>query len=78
MGRGGLWADLQEPSLLDRMLDLEPEAAIPWIADRHLDAIAAAFADVVDTRTPRWDVTADAWPRSRSGPAPSWDSMPPC
>jgi HD-GYP domain-containing protein (c-di-GMP phosphodiesterase class II) len=53
MGRAGLWAEIHDPSLLDRMLALEPAAAITWAQDRHLDAAALAFADVVDTRTPR-------------------------
>ncbi len=53
MGRGGLWAELNAPYVLDRMLELEPVDAIRWTHDRHLDAAAVAFADVVDTRTPR-------------------------
>jgi HD-GYP domain-containing protein (c-di-GMP phosphodiesterase class II) len=53
MGRGGLWAELNAPYMLDRMLELEPVDAIRWTHDRHLDAAAVAFADVVDTRTPR-------------------------
>lgn len=53
MGRAGLWAELSEPLLLDRLLGLEPPDTIDWTHDRHLDAVAVAFADVVDTRTPR-------------------------
>ena len=46
---GGLAA----PSLLDRLLALEPHDSIRWMGESHLDAVAVAFADVVDTRTPR-------------------------
>ena len=53
MGRAGLWAELAAPSLLERLLELEPHDTIRWTHDRHLDAVAVAFADVVDTRTPR-------------------------
>ncbi len=53
MGRKGLWADLAAPSLLERLLDLEPLDTIRWTHDGHLDSVAVAFADVVDTRTPR-------------------------
>ena len=53
MGRAGLWTELGAPYLLDRMLELEPADGITWTDDRHLDAAAVAFADVVDTRTPR-------------------------
>lgn len=51
MGRT-LSLDLAEPNLLERMLELEPVDAIRWTHDRTLDAVAVAFADVVDTRTP--------------------------
>jgi HD-GYP domain-containing protein (c-di-GMP phosphodiesterase class II) len=53
MGRAGLWAELAQPALFDRLLELEPHDSIRWMHDRHLDAVAVAFADVVDTRTPR-------------------------
>ena len=53
MGRAGLWAELAAPSLLERLLDLEPRDTIHWTYDRQLDAVAVAFADLVDTRTPR-------------------------
>jgi HD-GYP domain-containing protein (c-di-GMP phosphodiesterase class II) len=52
LGRGGLWADLAAPSLLERMLELEPLHRIRQSDDAGLDAIAGAFADLVDTRTP--------------------------
>ena len=53
MGRAGLWAELGEPLVLDRVLALEPPETIRWTHDQALDAVAVAFADVVDTRTPR-------------------------
>ena len=53
MGRSGVWSELADPALFDRMLDLEPVDTIHWTNDQTLDAVAVAFADVVDTRTPR-------------------------
>jgi HD-GYP domain-containing protein (c-di-GMP phosphodiesterase class II) len=52
VGRGGLWVDLSVPDLTERMLDLEPLHRIRQSDDAGLDAIAGAFADLVDTRTP--------------------------
>lgn len=53
MGRAGLWTDLAADDPLGRMLEQEPAQTITWTSDRDLDAVAVAFADVVDTRTPR-------------------------
>jgi HD-GYP domain-containing protein (c-di-GMP phosphodiesterase class II) len=52
VGRSGLWADLAVPDLTERMLELEPLHRIRQSDDAGLDAIAGAFADLVDTRTP--------------------------
>jgi putative nucleotidyltransferase with HDIG domain len=52
LGRGGLWAELGASNLLDRMLELEPLHRVRQTDDAGLDAIAGAFADLVDTRTP--------------------------
>ena len=52
LGRNGLWTELAAPALLDRMLELEPLHRVRHSDDAGLDAIAGAFADLVDTRTP--------------------------
>jgi putative nucleotidyltransferase with HDIG domain len=52
-GRLGLWAELQSPELSRRLLDLEPAHDIRISDEASLDRIAGAFADIVDTRTPR-------------------------
>ena len=52
MGRAGVWNELSDPHLFDRLLELEPVDSIRWTDDRTLDAVAVAFADIVDTRTP--------------------------
>ncbi|MFN8619151.1 MAG: HD domain-containing protein [Chloroflexota bacterium] len=53
LGRDGRWADLllTTPSL-ERMLEQEPLHRVRVTDDAGLDAIAGAFADLVDTRTP--------------------------
>ena len=52
LGRAGLWAELTTGSLQDRLLELEPLHRVRQTDDAGLDAIAGAFADLVDTRTP--------------------------
>lgn len=52
LGRSGLWAEVMAGSLLDRMLELEPLHRVRHTDDAGLDAVAGAFADLVDTRTP--------------------------
>ena len=52
LGRGGLWTELAPTSLLERLLELEPLHRVRHTDDAGLDAIAGAFADLVDTRTP--------------------------
>jgi len=51
LGRGGLWAELGTASV-ERLLELEPLHRVRHTDDAGLDAIAGAFADLVDTRTP--------------------------
>jgi len=53
MGRLGLWADLGSADLVERMLALEPEGLVRLSDEPDLDTIAGAFADMIDTRTPR-------------------------
>jgi putative nucleotidyltransferase with HDIG domain len=52
-GKLGLWSELESPELPRKLLDLEPLAAIKVSDEASLDRIAGAFADIVDTRTPR-------------------------
>ena len=52
-GKLGLWDELQSPELSRRLLDLEPAHDIRISDEASLDRIAGAFADIVDTRTPR-------------------------
>ncbi len=52
LARGGLWAELGSPALTKRMLELEPLHRERQSDEAGLDAIAGAFADLVDTRTP--------------------------
>ena len=53
MGRLGLWRELASPNLPERMLELEPTHYVRLCNEAGLDTIAGAFADMVDTRTPR-------------------------
>jgi HD-GYP domain-containing protein (c-di-GMP phosphodiesterase class II) len=53
IGRAGLWAELTDTNLSSALLALEPQDHIRWTHENRLDAIAVAFADIVDTRTPR-------------------------
>jgi len=79
--RSCAWVDrpmgeLAAPSLLDRLLALEPLDSIRWMHDGHLDAVAVAFADVVDTRTPRMGRHGRRC-RVRGRTGPSWASTTP-
>ena len=53
MSRLGVWAEVASPDLVDRMLALEPAGLVRLSDESDLDAIAGAFADMIDTRTPR-------------------------
>lgn len=53
IGKGGLWTELADPDLAASLGTLEAPATIRWIHDGRLDSVAVAFADIVDTRTPR-------------------------
>jgi putative nucleotidyltransferase with HDIG domain len=53
MGRLGLWSDLTSADLMGRMLELEPVGLVRLSGETDLDVIAGAFADMIDTRTPR-------------------------
>lgn len=46
------WAALASPSLEARLLDLEPARHVVPVDEDYLDAIAAAFGEVVDAKSP--------------------------
>jgi HD-GYP domain-containing protein (c-di-GMP phosphodiesterase class II) len=53
VGREGLWRELNGAGLLERLLEMEPASLVRTCDDGALDTLAATFADIVDTRTPR-------------------------
>jgi HD-GYP domain-containing protein (c-di-GMP phosphodiesterase class II) len=53
IGRAGLWAELADTSLSSALMGLEPVDHVRFANDDHLDSVAVAFSDIVDTRTPR-------------------------
>jgi putative nucleotidyltransferase with HDIG domain len=51
-GDPGFWDALNAPDLERRVLDLEPAAEIAEVDEDYLDDIAAAFAKVIDAKSP--------------------------
>ncbi len=52
MADDGFWADLRDPDLATRVLALEPANRAVELDDDYLDDIAAAFGQVVDSKSP--------------------------
>ncbi|WP_246329298.1 HD-GYP domain-containing protein [Chthonobacter rhizosphaerae] len=46
------WSTLSAPDLSDRLLDLEPAIHVRTADEDYLDAIAEAFAEVIDAKSP--------------------------
>jgi HD-GYP domain-containing protein (c-di-GMP phosphodiesterase class II) len=53
LGRAGLWTEASGPALPERLAGLEPIGRVRTTGAAGLDTLAGAFADLVDTRTPR-------------------------
>ncbi|GAA4715748.1 HD domain-containing protein [Sphingomonas lutea] len=50
--RDGFWATLRSPVIEQRVVRLAPEAEAISVDDAYLDAIAAAFGQVIDAKSP--------------------------
>jgi putative nucleotidyltransferase with HDIG domain len=51
-GEEGFWQTLHSPDLREQVMALEPGEMVKYVDDEHLEGIASAFAQIVDSKSP--------------------------